>query len=853
MKKVKSILLALSIVITACFGSVGGLMLKSKALEPESFTVNDIVLYEGIDSVTAIDDNQNEYIFYHLPIDYHHSETSLIKFLLTFEDSSSYSESDGHFGYLDDEITLQINDETYVFTTNCRELQQQEHWTVGNTYEVTAYITEAGWEGESTNNIVTSATFQVTIENNPITNLEVENITIYEGFESLFWGDSYLIRPNCIVTFEDGTQQKNYGPDSLGEMMYEGRYLWLSTNADSMQQEEPWVSGNTYTVTAKVGGFSTDFDVTVKENPIKKIEFTDLTVYDGLDSSIETDWETGESYVYYNNCYWPQFTVTFKDGTQETCDTWLNYDGHTLAFHSNANELQEKEHWTPGNSYTVTAYADGFSGSYSVTVKETPVKSLEVEDLTIYEGLDGSFETDWETEESYTRYYIHPTCKITFEDGTQYTDTNFIEFQGRHLLFETNAESMQREEHWVGGNTYTVTATIAGFSTDFQVKIAENPVASIEVADITLYEGLDSYVNTDWMTGEEYNYYEVNIDDFTVNFKDGTKKKSADSEEGYVEIIPGSYFWLNTNSYEMQQEEHWTVGNTYEVTGNCAGVQTKFNVTIAPNPVESIEIADMTLIDKLDGYTYGGWDDEEEFFYFDVEPTDFTVTLKNGTKLHSDKSGEIFINGRSYELDGTDSDEDQYENHWKVGKTYELTGEFAGIEDKFNVTIAESYKSFTISGKNQLILTFTKKNGQKETYRALRFEEYGAGGDEDGIHSIFGILYTDRKVFNADFEFRNGFKIQIGAMESNILPESNLFNLNSEDEELILNSSAADPNADDEVTCDDAIYLIYHIFKPDDYPVSAEINCDYNGDGEFTTDDAIYLLYHIFLPDKYPV
>ena len=53
------------------------------------------------------------------------------------------------------------------------------------------------------------------------------------------------------------------------------------------------------------------------------------------------------------------------------------------------------------------------------------------------------------------------------------------------------------------------------------------------------------------------------------------------------------------------------------------------------------------------------------------------------------------------------------------------------------------------------------------------------------------------------------------------------------------------------VTDADAVYLLYHTFLPDLYPVDQE--CDFNGDGEVNDADAVHLLYYTFLPDLYPL
>lgn len=55
----------------------------------------------------------------------------------------------------------------------------------------------------------------------------------------------------------------------------------------------------------------------------------------------------------------------------------------------------------------------------------------------------------------------------------------------------------------------------------------------------------------------------------------------------------------------------------------------------------------------------------------------------------------------------------------------------------------------------------------------------------------------------------------------------------------------------DGVTDADAVYLLYHTFLSDIYPVNQD--CDFNGDGEVNDKDAVYLLYYTFLPDLYPI
>ena len=60
-----------------------------------------------------------------------------------------------------------------------------------------------------------------------------------------------------------------------------------------------------------------------------------------------------------------------------------------------------------------------------------------------------------------------------------------------------------------------------------------------------------------------------------------------------------------------------------------------------------------------------------------------------------------------------------------------------------------------------------------------------------------------------------------------------------------------DINGDEEITDQDAIYLLFSYYFPDKYPVDQP--CDFNNDGFVTDQDAIYLLFHYYFPDKYPI
>jgi len=60
-----------------------------------------------------------------------------------------------------------------------------------------------------------------------------------------------------------------------------------------------------------------------------------------------------------------------------------------------------------------------------------------------------------------------------------------------------------------------------------------------------------------------------------------------------------------------------------------------------------------------------------------------------------------------------------------------------------------------------------------------------------------------------------------------------------------------DVDGNEDVSIDDAIYLLQHVLMPDQFPV--EQPADYDKSGDVGIDDAIYLLQHVLMPDQFPL
>lgn len=60
-----------------------------------------------------------------------------------------------------------------------------------------------------------------------------------------------------------------------------------------------------------------------------------------------------------------------------------------------------------------------------------------------------------------------------------------------------------------------------------------------------------------------------------------------------------------------------------------------------------------------------------------------------------------------------------------------------------------------------------------------------------------------------------------------------------------------DLDKDEEITVEDAIYLLYHVNFSGKYPVTQDV--DYDKSGEVDLEDVFYLLYHLNFPERYPL
>ena len=215
-----------------------------------------------------------------------------------------------------------------------------------------------------------------------------------------------------------------------------------------------------------------------------------------------------------------------------------------------------------------------------------------------------------------------------------------------------------------------------------------NPVVSFEVLDVSIIE------NSCGTQMDDYYYYLKNGKGFSDYFRCIATYKDGEKRYDFIRM-----YQLDLKS---QETEHWTVGNTYSVKVTAfGGIEGTVNISIIKNPIEKIEIEDVTgeegLIDQYGGLGYRS----DTVSYNWTEPK-YKVTLSDGTVLTSasdaDNANYIVIGNIKYPLI-VDKSIDLGNIH--PGDTYVINAELAGMKLSYRLNIVECpFKSIHVDDMN---------------------------------------------------------------------------------------------------------------------------------------------------------
>jgi hypothetical protein len=113
-----------------------------------------------------------------------------------------------------------------------------------------------------------------------------------------------------------------------------------------------------------------------------------------------------------------------------------------------------------------------------VTIVESPLQSLYIAPITAIENTKGYFS------DGYWHYYIGELLSASsftafFKDGTSESVSGSGLWYGDVWYSFTFTDNQSRENPWIVGNTYTITAYLMGQKTEVPITISKTPVENV--------------------------------------------------------------------------------------------------------------------------------------------------------------------------------------------------------------------------------------------------------------------------------------------------------------------------------------------------------------------------------------
>ena len=517
--------------------------------------------------------------------------------------------------------------------------------------------------------------FDVTVVENPIKSITakpIELIENYDGYTDSSWNAEteeydleyfrYSYSPEYTVIFRDGTEV-----DTYGDFDYNGKEYYIESS-DDQSYENQWGVG-THTVKAVVCGYETTFDVTVIKTPVKQIKLDSIEIMQGT----QGDFDNG---YYEYKYFYPDGEVIFNDGTSQKIDNGSFSYNDTSYYVSISTDQSLNNQWGIG-THKVKATVLGYETELDVSIVESPIKSISVEPIELIEGTNMDERSYWD-EDTY-EYYDYDvydyTRKIKF--NVTMRDGTVIKCSNTGLYYEGNDFSLysfddQSYKNSWGVGSHKATAYIGGVSTQFEVKIVESPIKSINIPDVNITEETNGeYIDDE--SGLRFEYkFEPTV---TVTMKDGTVIQSKAYRYSYGQYIEYKGEEYEIEYYDDQSEDNkWEVG-THKASVEVLGVGTTYNVNINETPYAKLEIIDVNPL--------------KEVFEGDYRPSfKYRLTKKDGStveKHYSPGNRDLFVK--------TTGD-------WKVGKNNLFSVRYAGVsaEGRAEVISASGYEYIEQNG-----------------------------------------------------------------------------------------------------------------------------------------------------------
>ena len=682
------------------------------------------------------------------------------------------------YDVINNQLSSLFGDSNWAMSINSLSAQDEDHpWTAGTTYTVKACIYR-----EMVIPVV-SCTFQVTIKENLLESVQFDDLKIQQNTCGYMTSTCIDMESNTIVDYYcydptkadnirvsvvyDGQTYSGRMSDVAAELQaLTGAYCWPLCSTEQWFPNN-WTVGNTYPIMMTLYGMEAPLNVSIVDS---LNEYPSMQGYSSMQSGADVypSAQNGVDISGYVYAVTP-VTKTIDDATassvcgvaasdlhfiQEwdiTSDTYplnvtfsvagANY--MTLYVITDSDNGWSTFNRKSGNSLTMTFSHDTHAAVY---VGPCLLTSLKIDNLEIVEGTN-CFQ-DSREDETGTRiefYHYQPwysrSLKVTaVYDGETYSGTKSdVEIaigEACDVMLSIDYDDPQWNEPWGVGETHTLTVSLMGVSTSFDVTIIPAPLENFSVDDLILLEGSNGFMTSDNMVDQ---YFRYNFDGY-VKIKitydgiqySGTKNDIAD----ILYQLTGTAVYA-TITDDQSYEHPWVAGGQYQAKASFMGKEATFTVKIEETPFESIVAEDITIIKDVDGYSMFNDITGNSYFRYSYTPA-IKLIAKNGEEISYDPSpySAAFVYKDS--VFPVIVSDDQDDNLWDVG-IHQATVWCGGLETTFSVTVVDSpvesllidpiraYEGVELSNNLALCFPFTVvfKDGTTQTYERRSFQYNG--------------------------------------------------------------------------------------------------------------------------------
>lgn len=494
-----------------------------------NFEIEPVTYIEGSNSSLSCDYNAETLEW---DLDYFHYYLDNLKYTVEFDDGTVEKGTGTSVKYKGEEYEIYIDDPQSYDT----------RWLAGNTYDIEATVLGA------------STTFPVTIDASPVESLEIKSLSILEGTNGTIAYNTddngeYTLKyfeyfPQSLieytVTFTDGKAICGVGDT----FVYDGEEYQIDLLYYQSYNEQ-WTVGNSYEVTATLGGYIEYFDIFIEEFPIKEIDFEPIYISENDNTDrvhfISKDEETGKykevlTFWYTNN---PKYTITFADGTvMQSGGEYIKYRNVSHMF----VPYFDRAIWTTGGVYDSTATFMGGevpikvfydkAKLWGINLAKEPDKTVfEKHECVNPEGAVINVKYSYDTYESVTLGRYNPIS----------SDNNYEYIKGLDNEFSVYVTG--KGEYMEMNNRCLI--SFAGYPEHISAKYKDREVTGVSIRE----ENSGLYMTFVYDDGSDQN-----LKVFGMEIVDKTVKDSTDKRRGLVITNDGNFigeFFRNTETGEF--------------------------------------------------------------------------------------------------------------------------------------------------------------------------------------------------------------------------------------------------------------------------------------------------------------